>query len=151
MRPTRPQLCEDRQKDHAVLFLRIGARNGSGTAQALLARTGMVARGAQFAAGGTGDTRHGLVRRSDAGRRRMQEDGVRQPCSSESGFGGGGGAKVRTGMAKRSSSRSSGVGAKARVEGMTATFGGMRRRAKDARGAQRFDDGAGTGVGEQVE
>jgi hypothetical protein len=75
--------------------------------------------------------------------------GGRQSSSALSaGFGGG--AKVRTGTEKRSSSRSSGVGAKARVPGMGAVFlsGG---RAEHAGTVQRFDDGARGRAGEKVE
>jgi hypothetical protein len=57
---------------------------------------------------------------------------------------------VRTGTEKRSSSRSSGVGAKARVPGMAAVFlsGGC---ADHAGTVQRFDDGARGRAGEKVE
>lgn len=77
-------------------------------------------------------------------------DGRGLQLSSASSAGCGGGAKVRTGTEKRSSSRSSGVGAKARVPGMAAVFlsGGC---ADHAGTVQRFDDGARGRAGEKVE
>lgn len=75
--------------------------------------------------------------------------GGRQSSSALSaGFGGG--AKVRTGTEKRSSSRSSGVGAKARVPGIAAVFL-SEGCAEHAGTVQRFYDGARGRAGEKVE